>query len=159
MANDYEGLNFDAQIQLWGKFAARKLIKSLKHQGIKDSGGLERSIQNQITKAGGDMTVAMFKFFRYGRFVDMGTGRGIAIGAEGTVAFAKYRYSSKDLAHPRGQLMKAVKRRPKPWYSRTMYREIKILSEKLLADMDHQVIDAIQARIRRINSHSSNASK
>lgn len=156
MAEEYEGLSFDDQISLWGKFAARKLIKSLTQMGIKDSGGLQRSIEHQIFLAKGDVTVAMFKFYKYGRFVDMGTGRGIARGAEGTAAFAKYRYSSKDLLHPTGQLMKAVKRKPKAWYSRTMYREIKILSEKLLADMNDQVIDNIQARIRRINNHSSN---
>jgi len=147
MAEDL--LSFDDQVSLWGKFAARKLIKSLTQMGIKDSGGLQKSIEYEINRAGGDVTVAIFKFLKYGRFVDMGTGRGIARGERGTDSFAIYRNKT-------GTLKAAVNRKPKPWYSRTMYREIKILSEKLLADMDEKTMETIKARIRRINSHSSN---
>lgn len=149
MANE-DLLSFDDQVSLWGKIASQRMIKALTQMGIRDSGGLQKSIEHQINKAGGDVTVAMFKFLQYGRFVDMGTGRGIARGAKGTTSFTMYRNDS-------GTLKASVNRKPKPWYSRTMYREIKILSEKLLANMDEKVMDTIQARLRRINNHSSNA--
>ena len=150
MANE-DILNFDAEVRLWGKIASMKLIKSLRKMGIKDSGALQKSIEYQINKADGDVTVAMFKFLKYGRFVDMGTGRGIARGERGTDTFNNYRNDS-------GTLKNEVKRKPRAWYSRTMYREIKILSEKLLANMDDKVMSTIQARIRRINNHSSKLS-
>lgn len=149
MAEDL--LNFDDQVSLWGKFAAEKLVKALGRHKIGKSGALKESIYNEIQKNGGDAYKALFKFLQYGRFVDIGTGRGFARGAKGSASFAISRNNN-------GTLKATVNRNPKPWYSKTMYREIKILSEKLLADMDEKVMNTIQARIRRINSHSNNIS-
>ena len=147
MAEDI--LNFDQEVTLWAKFAAEKLVKALGKYKIGKSGDLQRSIYNEIQASGGDAYKALFKFLQYGRFVDIGTGRGFARGAKGTSAFSLSRNEN-------GTLKATVNRKPKPWYSKTMYREIKILSEKLLADMDEKTMATIQARIRRINSHSSN---
>ncbi len=149
MANEQD-LNFDEEVTLWAKFAAEKLIKALGKHKIGKSGDLQRSIYSQIQANGGDAYKALFKYLQYGRFVDMGTGRGFARGARGTDAFSLSRNQN-------GTIKAQVNRKPKPWYSKTMYREIKILSEKLLANMSDDVMSIMQARLRRINNHSSNA--
>jgi hypothetical protein len=148
MAEDI--LNFDQEVTLWAQYAAEKLVKALDKHKIGKSGALKNSIVKELNNNGGDVYKAIFKFLQYGRFVDIGTGRGFARGARGTSAFAVSRNEN-------GTLKGQVNRQPKPWYSKTMYREIKILSEKILANMDDKVMDTIQARIRRINNHSSNA--
>ena len=149
MAEDQ--LNFDADVTLWAQIAATRMVKALKRYKIGKSGALMQSIQQEIYKNGGDSYKAIFRYLQYGRFVDIGTGRGFTRGARGTASFALSRNEN-------GTLKAAVNRHPKSWYSKTMYREIKILSEKLLADMDEKVMETIKARIRRINSHTSNPS-
>jgi hypothetical protein len=141
-------LSFEQQLDLWGKIASQRLVKSIRKMGIGNTGALQRSLEHQIKHSQGDVSVAFFKFLKYGRFVDMGTGRGYARGDRSTAAFAVYRNDN-------GSLKNEVRRKPKPWYSRTMYREIKVLSEKLLANMSEQAMDILKARMRRINSHTS----
>lgn len=147
--NEAEELDFEQQVELWGKIASQRLVKSIRKMGIGNTGALQRSLEYEIKRANGDVTIAMIKFLKYGRFVDMGTGRGFARGARGTNAFAMYRNDN-------GSLKNAANRKPKPWYSRTMYREIKVLSEKLLANMSDDVMQILKARMRRINTHTNN---
>lgn len=148
--SENEDINFDEQLQLWVDIAGQKLQKALKRYKIGVTGNLAKSIATELIKNGGNAEKAIFKFAAYGRFVDMGTGREFARGARGSAAFAKYRNEN-------GSLKNKSRREPKPWYSKTMFREIKILSEKLLADMSEQALSTMAARMRRINTHSNKA--
>ncbi len=62
-----------------------------------------------VNNAGGDLSRIEFAFNYYGKFVDMGVGRGVKLG------------------DARGN------RRPKKWYSKTFYAEVKKLGELVAA--------------------------
>jgi hypothetical protein len=144
-------LQFDEDVTLWAQIAATRLVKAIKRYKIGKSGALVNSITQEINNNGGDSYKAIFKFLQYGRYVDMGTGHEFARGARGSEGFNRTRNQN-------GSLLKMGNRQPKPWYSKTMYREIKILSEKLLANMDEQVLDRIKGGLRRVNNHSNKLS-
>ena len=84
------------------------LKKAALEEGAVDTFQLLKSIKaNTFTKA---LTV---NFNEYGRFVDMGVGRGVAVGAAGTTNFKKYRREDGKL--------KYYGRTPRKWYSKTAY--------------------------------------
>lgn len=89
-------------------------------------GDLWRSFAFQLVANGGNIEEVIFKFKAYGRFVDMGVGRGVPKGARGTAAFNKARKEN-------GQLQR-YGRKPKPFYSKTKTREIGILRTILIRD-------------------------
>lgn len=89
-------------------------------------GPLWSSFAYELKLAGGNVDEVVFKFLKYGRFVDMGVGRGVPMGGRGTAAFAKSR-------NEKGQLHRYGRKR-KPWYSKTKTREIGILRTILVRD-------------------------
>jgi hypothetical protein len=90
--------------------------------GKRSSGELFRSFQYKvISSAGGDIRRIEFAFNYYGKFVDMGVGRGTRLG-DRPMSRAKQRFAGKFLG--------AV-RVPKKWYSRTFFAESQRLAEIL----------------------------
>jgi hypothetical protein len=150
-SEDWKIENIGEDVAKWAKNTAVQFVIALRKNKIGVSQNLMASITYELTQSGGDVKKVMFKFLRYGRFVDMGVGREFARGAKGSANFSKYRNDS-------GQLKNTPNRKPKPWYSKTAYREIKYLSEHIMAEMDDKVMDTLKARFRRINTHSSKAS-
>jgi hypothetical protein len=141
-------LQFDEELAFWAKKTATRLVNVIYDLGIDHTGALAKSIQQQVSKTGDSVDKIIFKYLTYGRYRDMGTGKGFARGGKGTANFAKFR-------NPNGSL-KVVNRKPAHWYSKTMYARIKFMQDKLLVDMNDQIMDTLQARLRRINTHSSN---
>jgi hypothetical protein len=90
--------------------------------GHHSSGELFRSFQyNVLASAGGDVQKIEFAFRFYGKFVDMGVGRGTKLGDQ-PMSYGMRRLSGKFLG---------MKRVPKKWYSKTLYSETQRLVEIL----------------------------
>jgi len=121
------GIDISQTIEQWAEVAIDKFHQALDDYGIsKLDGALWRSLAYELVRNGGDIDKVLIRFKQYGRFVDMGVGRGVPIGARGTAAFEKARNEN-------GQL-KRYGRKAKPWYSKTKTREVGILRAILVRD-------------------------
>lgn len=80
--------------------------------------------QQVITDSNGDPTLIIFAFNYYGKFVDMGVGRGVP---HSEVPFSN--------------------RRAKPWQSKTFARELGVMAELLSRHYGHRVGITIANRI------------
>lgn len=115
----------DAAVKGWADVAIERFKEALKKQGVEEySRDLLESLMAELSRSGGDIEKVIFKFKGYGRFVDMGVGRGVAKGARGTQAFTKSRQQDGKL--------KKYGRKSKPWYSKTKTREVAILRQLLV---------------------------
>lgn len=134
----------------WAKFTGERLQKSIvkKRVGIatmhherfgrttyqKSSGALINSIVYALAAAGnGDVEAARHEFNYYGKFVDMGVGRGQKI--EGVK-------SNADILR-----MAGGGRRPKKWFSRTYYAEVTELRDLLMVKYGTQSAQLIKETI------------
>jgi len=105
-------------IEEWAKYTAQRLQKSIEKRGIGITGSLKYSIlYDLMSAAGGEIDGTKHEFNYYGKFVDMGVGKGQKI---------EDVKSNGDLI-----MMGSGSRRPKKWYSKTIYAEIAILKDLL----------------------------
>jgi hypothetical protein len=117
--------------QAWAQITVKTWRRNLKCQkiGIESSGELFRSFQFKVIgSAGGDIQKIEFAFNYYGKFVDMGVGRGTRLGYLPSRRFDD-RISNRFLGTPR---------RPKKWYSKTFYAENQRLVDILQEEYGHQ---------------------
>jgi hypothetical protein len=106
----------------------RKKIDRMKI-GQHSSRELFRSFQYNVqASAGGDVQKIEFAFRFYGKFVDMGVGRGTKVGDQ-PMSYGMGRLSGKFLG---------MKRTPKKWYSKTLYSETQRLVEILQEEYGHR---------------------
>jgi hypothetical protein len=106
----------------------RRKIDRLKI-GLHSSGELFRSFQyNVLASSGGDVQKIEFAFRYYGKFVDMGVGRGTKLGDQ-PMSMGMRKLSGKFLG---------MKRAPKKWYSKTFYSETQRLVEILQEEYGHR---------------------
>ncbi|MDB4922808.1 hypothetical protein, partial [Mucilaginibacter sp.] len=109
-----------------------KLHQALDKYNIgKLDGQLWKSLQEHIVKNNGDAQKVIIQFLQCGRFVDMGVGRGVPIGAAGTSAFSAARNANGTLKH--------YARKPKPWFSRAYYRESQRFAELFAKEFNKQI--------------------
>jgi hypothetical protein len=122
---EIQQINMDQAVSAWANVAIERFKEALKKEGIEEySHELLNSLAAELARSGGDIEQVIFKFKGYGRFVDMGVGRGVPIGGRGTDAFKKKRNNDGKL--------KAYGRIKKPWYSKTKTREVSILRQILV---------------------------
>ena len=106
----------------------RKKIDRLKI-GQHSSGELFRSFQyNVLASSGGDVQKIEFAFRYYGKFVDMGVGKGTTLSDQPMPRGMRRLY---------GKLL-GLKRVPKKWYSKTFYAETQKLLEILQKEYGHR---------------------
>jgi len=125
------------------RITVERFQKSIEKAGVsKERNILFDSFVSELQKGGSDTVErARIMFMKYGRYVDMGVGRGVPIGSAAAKAdFERYRYAKNTARFKRGQLKK-YGRKPKKWYSRTLAGQIKKLSELM---MEHYGIGSIQ---------------
>ncbi|HNS18824.1 MAG TPA: hypothetical protein PKI34_13520 [Bacteroidales bacterium] len=102
--------------EAWADIVIKNWLSKIDQLRINYSYQLSDSfIHHVLANAGGDLQRIEFAFNFYGRMVDMGVGKGVAI------ALVKERR------------YEGIRRRPKPWYSVTLYSEVKKLREILQA--------------------------
>ncbi|MGY0037626.1 hypothetical protein [Pedobacter sp. NJ-S-72] len=92
--------------------------QALKQYNIGVTGALMNSFIKEIKKNNGDVEAVIFKFLKYGRFDDMGVGKGVSLNDRVlNRKFDKYRNTS-------GKTVGSLGRKKKPWYTKTFYREV-----------------------------------
>ncbi|MCX6250012.1 MAG: hypothetical protein NTX61_04595 [Bacteroidetes bacterium] len=119
-------------IQLWRKNMSRMKIAQ------NSSGDLYRSFKFKVIAAsGGNVDRIEFAFNYYGKFLDMGVGKGTKLGD---------RPVSKGSRVLADKMLGGV-RKPKKWYSRTFYGEAHRLFEILQKEYGRQVQVVISENI------------
>ncbi len=120
--------------EAWAKITIIKWKKKLASNRIGDTGTLLRSFKyNVLASAQGNVLKITLLFEYYGRFVDMGVGKGIKIGDVKESAGSR-KLSGKMLGN---------RRRPKKWYSKTFHAEVMKLSEIFAREYGHRGVVAI----------------
>lgn len=127
----------DAAVQGWANVAIDRFKEALKKEGVEEfSRDLINSLLAETVRNGGDIEKVIFKFKGYGRFIDMGVGRGVATGKRGSNSFAKSRRDDGKL--------KNYGRKVKPWYSKTKTREVAILRQLLVTQYQVQTLAELE---------------
>ena len=104
----------------WAKITIKRWQKKIQGLKIGESGELARSfLYDVVASAQGDVLKIDFAFRYYGKFVDMGVGKGVKIGQ------VKENQDSRKLE---GKML-GNRRRPKKWYSKTFAAEAMKLGE------------------------------
>jgi len=104
----------------WAKITIKRWQKKIQGLKIGETGELTRSfLFDVIASAQGDVLKIDFAFKYYGKFVDMGVGKGVKIGQ------VKENQDSRKLE---GKML-GNRRMPKKWYSKTFAAEAMQLGE------------------------------
>jgi hypothetical protein len=106
-----ENLNISVTVTAWADIVLDRWLQKIDSMKISNTYELANSfIQQVITDSGGDPQRIEFAFKYYGKFVDMGVGKGITL---------------EDIGK------RETKRRPKKWYSGVFYAEVTKLAQLL----------------------------
>lgn len=141
-------LNTDAPIEInvdvsqmlekYQTIVIEKWSAALIKYGVEATGALMASFIKELQKSGGNVDAVIFKFLKYGRFPDMGVGRGASLNERVlNRKFDRYRNAS-------GKMVGGLSRKKKPWYSKTLYKEVARLSELLTGEYGTQIIKIIE---------------
>lgn len=103
----------------WTEITIQRHKEKIKALKIYSTGNLESSLNSSYQLSGDKGLKATITYALYGKYVDMGVGKGVAVGAKKSAAFAGNRKAN-------GQLLR-YKRKPRPWYSKVIARETLIL--------------------------------
>ncbi len=124
--------------QAWAKITIIKWKKKLASNKIGDTGTLLKSFKYDVlASAQGNVLKITLLFEYYGRFVDMGVGKGVKIGD------VKESITSRKLD---GKML-GNRRRPKKWYSKTFHAEVMKLSEIFAKEYGHRGVIAITENV------------
>lgn len=140
-------MNIDAQelemATKWLDFTVESFIRNMRQLRIKQTGALMASFRKQVVGAATGRLQLQLSYALYGKFVDMGVGRGMGQGVrKGDDGYDRIRNS-------RGQL-KRRERKAKKWFSKAMAYQTKRLAE-LMSELHgtillSQVSDALPAQ-------------
>jgi len=102
-----ENTDLGITIEAWAKIVIERWEQKIVKLGIKRTGKLLNSFTHFVnTQSGGSPDKITFAFEYYGKFVDMGVGRGVKLGAVETSI-----------------------RTAKPWYSKTFWSQFEKLKD------------------------------
>jgi len=114
------------------------LPQSMRKTKIKTPEGLASSLSTTQSTAGQGASGSL-SFPEHGRFVDMGVGRGHPLGGLQAVKISLSSEKKEGIA-----MMKTKGRRPKKWYSPTVYGRLEYLQNKLSFGFTEQAIAALK---------------
>lgn len=121
-------------VEGWAHYAIVEFQKSLDKKKVGVTRQLYNSFKKQLTGSGGDVKAVMLKFLMYGRFRDMGVGRGMK-------AYERATNKANLIAAKRyGADVPYSRRMPKRWYSKTKWAETLRLGELLARDMGEDIM-------------------
>ena len=102
-------------------YVIKRWLTKIKSLGIGKSNELYNSFVAEVTRnANGDVNKMIFTFRYYGRFVEMGVGKGISLADIGVGS-----------------------RAPKPWYSKIFVSQVKKLAELMGKDLAYKSTQTI----------------
>ena len=110
----------------WAKIVIERWEEKIVRLGIIGDNLINSFTQQVITDSNGDPTLIAFAFNYYGKFVDMGVGRGVPLSE---VPFSN--------------------RRAKPWMSKTFARELGVMAELLSQHYGHRIAIVIANTIEK----------
>jgi hypothetical protein len=109
----------------WLDITISNFIDNMRKLRIQDTGALMASFQQQVVGSAEGRLQLRLSYALYGKFVDMGVGRGMGAGVrQGDDGYDRLRRN-------RGQLRRHT-RKPRNWYSRELSYQTKRLSELML---------------------------
>lgn len=129
----HERIQMRGLISGWLNLFLDKLRREMRLKNVSATGALERSITGQMLQNGGNISEVLTKFAMYGRFVDMGVGKGVK-------AYERYTNSQNRIGAERyGARVHHEPRRPKKWLNRRkmaeVYRLRELLAEKIAGQL------------------------
>ena len=93
----------------WAKMMVTIWQDKIAQLRVRETGELFSSFMTEVvTQSGGDIDKIFYSYLYYGRMVDMGVGRGVTMADAGS----------------------GSGRKRKPWYNKSWYHSIKVLTEK-----------------------------
>jgi hypothetical protein len=109
----------------WLDITITRFIDNMRRLRIQDTGALMASFKQQVVGSAEGRLQLTLSYALYGKFVDMGVGRGMGAGVKkGDDGYDRIRKT-------RGQLRRHA-RQPRNWYSREMGYQTKRLAELML---------------------------
>jgi hypothetical protein len=105
----------------WADIVEKIWLDKITKLGISSTYMLEESFRHEVLSNAGNPTQVSFAFRFYGRFVDMGVGKGVPLSEVKEQAISR-RLEGKNAFNSR---------RPKPWYGKTFHAERLKLAEIL----------------------------
>jgi len=121
-------------VEAWADITIQNWHNNLRKQGIGSTGELFNSFaKHLVQESGGNVALVEFTFKYYGKFVDMGVGKGIRLSEVGEV-----RKTRRELGKRKGAL-----RSPKKWYSKELYVQVNRLKELLAVKYGQQMTSEI----------------
>ena len=109
----------------WLDITISRFIENMRKLRIQDTGTLMASFQQQVVGSAEGRLQLTLSYALYGKFVDMGVGRGMGAGVrQGDDGYDRIRRN-------RGQLRRHT-RKPRNWYGREMGYQTKRLAELML---------------------------
>jgi hypothetical protein len=131
----------------WAKYTVHAWQNKIKKLKITDTNTLLNSfMENVIAGANGDVIKIQFTFVQYGRFLDMGVGKGVKIGGVKQSTISR-RMEGKMIGN---------RRRPKKWYTKTLRHEVLRLTEIMAEYYGKSVIDMITENFAQIQENYGN---
>lgn len=119
----------------WLDITVERFVANMRKLKIENTGSLLVSFRKEVVGAAeGDQLRIRLSYALYGKFVDMGVGRGHGQGVK------KGDDGYNRLRNTRGQLRR-FERKARPWYSKEVAHQTKRLSE-LMLDLYGQVLVA-----------------
>lgn len=109
----------------WLDITITNFIDNMRKLRIKDTGALMASFKQQVVASAEGRLQLTLSYALYGKFVDMGVGRGMGAGVK------KADDGYDRIRKNRGQLRRHT-RKPRNWYSRELSYQTKRLSELML---------------------------
>lgn len=128
----------------WLKIAIERFQESIKQKKIGVTNKLFDSfLSNIISNSGGNVSKLEIQFLFYGRYVDIGVGKGMPVGGRRNIDFSKYRTAD-------GRL-KSQPRKAKKWYSKTKAYEVGKLTSILAENYGLQTAKAVESTLSNQN--------
>ncbi|MGJ1295522.1 hypothetical protein ACR777_15050 [Sphingobacterium spiritivorum] len=119
----------------WAIYAIKEFQSELDRKKVNLTGALFNSFKKELRANQGNVEEVLIKFSMYGRFRDMGVGRGLK-------AYERKTNKSNLIAAKRyGANVSYVGRQPKRWYSKKKTAETYRLKEILIKDMGNDVVN------------------
>ena len=129
----------------WAKITVKEWrTKLVKLKAVRSNQLWQSFIHNVVSRADGDVIKIAFAFKYYGKFVDMGVGKGVKIGG------VKENATSRRL---QGKML-GNRRKPKKWYTSTLQHEVYRLAELLGTEYAQTFAQEIASGIENMADNS-----
>lgn len=129
----HDKINQRGIVDAWARYTIEKWQKAQGKRKIGKSGALKQSFSYELHRSGYDISAVTMRFAMYGRFVDMGAGRGLKSyqvrSNLGNIIAAK-RYGSE---------VSYVRRQPKKWYNKIRAAQTYRLGE-IMSDANNTML-------------------